>query len=81
MHEYLFLITSENYYGEVKNNLDINTVINFKVDFSTIINYEDCVKILSNIPIDVFVFPISTTKSMIIFYNKKLIFNYVIMFL
>ena len=49
----LSLITSDNKIGEVKNNLDINSVIRFNVELNTIIDYEGCVKTLANIPIDI----------------------------
>lgn len=49
----LSLITGDNFTGEVKDNLNINTVVKFNVDLNSIIDYEQCVKLLANIPIDI----------------------------
>ena len=49
----LTLINNENQYGELKNNLDVNNIIKFKVDLDTIIDYETCVSTMANIPIDI----------------------------
>ena len=49
----LSLITSNNFMGEVKNNLDINNSLQFNIDFSYVIDYEKCVGVLANTPIDI----------------------------
>lgn len=49
----LSLITNSNFMGEVKNNLDISSVLKFNIDFSYVIDYERCVKVLANTPIDI----------------------------
>ena len=49
----LSLITSNNFMGEVKNNLDINNILQFNIDFSYVIDYEKCVGVLANTPIDI----------------------------
>ena len=49
----LSLISNDNYVGEIKNNLDTSQTISFKVDFNSIIDFEKCVKILANTPIDI----------------------------
>ena len=49
----LSLITNDNKIGEVKDNLDINSVVRFNVELNTIIDYEKCIKVLANTPIDI----------------------------
>lgn len=49
----LSLITKDNFTGEVKDNLNIDNIVKFNVDLNSIIDYEGCVKVLANTPIDI----------------------------
>lgn len=49
----LSLITNNNFMGEVKNNLDISTILKFNISFNSVIDYERCIKVLANTPIDI----------------------------
>ncbi len=49
----LTMYTDKNPVGEVKDNLNVNENKTFKLDLNTEIDYESCVKILANTPIDI----------------------------
>ena len=48
-----FINLNNNFEGELKNNQNINKITKFSVDFSVNIDYDECVKILANIPIEI----------------------------
>ena len=47
-----FITLNKDYKGELRNNQNINDTITFMADFSTEVDYDECVKTLANIPIE-----------------------------
>lgn len=47
-----FINLDKNFNGELRNNQNINETVKFSMDFTTIVDYDECAKSLANIPIE-----------------------------